>query len=231
MADKNQLTEAPFRHYAERYAKSDPVEVASRTGAEWDAVRGVFSLRLMGACYEIAHPVFERNRFNTPYEEILLLRFLLEGRYVKGSGTMLAYQEMPWGDVYRTQFKGRVLGRLAGTFAREPGNLARAAQKIPGLRYEALEGGADGMSSWPQLKCDAGIRVEFLGSGGGAEGAGGQAGGGMSLWLAILLWQGDEEFPGSAQVLFDESFRYAFTAEDMAVVGDVMISRLKNALR
>ncbi len=46
------------------------------------------------------------------------------------------------------------------------------------------------------------------------------------LALRLSLWEGDEEFPATAQILFSDSFAAAFTAEDLAVVGDVTLNAL-----
>ena len=47
------------------------------------------------------------------------------------------------------------------------------------------------------------------------------------LTIQLLLWLGDDEFPPNAQILFSDNFRYAFTAEDMAVIGDIVLGRMK----
>ena len=48
------------------------------------------------------------------------------------------------------------------------------------------------------------------------------------LFVRLILWAGDDEFPPSAQILFSDNFPAAFTqGEDMAVVGDVTIDMLK----
>lgn len=47
------------------------------------------------------------------------------------------------------------------------------------------------------------------------------------LLIHYLLWAGDDEFPPSSQILFSDNFSSAFTAEDMAVVGDVTINAMK----
>ena len=49
------------------------------------------------------------------------------------------------------------------------------------------------------------------------------------LTLRFLLWLGDEEFSPNAQILFSDNFRSAFTAEDMANIGDIVINRMKKA--
>ena len=47
------------------------------------------------------------------------------------------------------------------------------------------------------------------------------------LLIQLLLWLGDEEFPPSAQILFSDNFRFAFTAEDLANAGDILLNRMK----
>ena len=49
------------------------------------------------------------------------------------------------------------------------------------------------------------------------------------LFVKLLLWEGDDEFQPSAQILFSDNFPAMFTAEDMAVVGDTLINALKAA--
>ena len=60
-------------------------------------------------------------------------------------------------------------------------------------------------------KAYAGYRLEFM----------------KGLYVDILLWAGDDEFPPSAQILFNDNFVPAFTAEDIAVVGEALIARIK----
>jgi hypothetical protein len=45
--------------------------------------------------------------------------------------------------------------------------------------------------------------------------------------VQMILWEGDEEFPPSSQILFSDNFPVSFQAEDMAVMGDVIIGSLK----
>jgi len=47
------------------------------------------------------------------------------------------------------------------------------------------------------------------------------------LTIQFILYLGDEEFPPNAQILFSDNFRFAFTAEDMANIGDITIGRMK----
>jgi hypothetical protein len=50
------------------------------------------------------------------------------------------------------------------------------------------------------------------------------------LYITIILWHGDDEFPPSAQILFDDNFVFAFTAEDLAVGCEILADRFKDLL-
>ena len=45
--------------------------------------------------------------------------------------------------------------------------------------------------------------------------------------MQILVWEGDEEFPPNAQVIYSENFAQGFAAEDRVVSGDILITAIK----
>jgi hypothetical protein len=49
------------------------------------------------------------------------------------------------------------------------------------------------------------------------------------LPITCIVWRGDEEFPAEAAVLFDETADLYFTAEDMAVAGQMAVLELLRA--
>lgn len=49
--------------------------------------------------------------------------------------------------------------------------------------------------------------------------------------VTCILWKGDEEFPAEASVLFDETASLFFSAEDMAVAGQMAVLELLKASR
>ncbi len=51
------------------------------------------------------------------------------------------------------------------------------------------------------------------------------------LPITCILWRGDEEFPAEASVLFDETADRFFSAEDMAVSGQMAVLELLKASR
>jgi hypothetical protein len=201
---KNQKDEVPLSHYLGIYKTLDPQEIARRCALPFAETASAFSLRFMGTDYLVRFPDFEMKDsvgavIHSPYEKILMLRYLCKGKYVDARGQQCAYQDIPWGNVYYQNFRGRCILRLAYSFGNDVASFKRIMEETNGLRAEPLKQG------------DAGYRFEFM----------------TGLYMSFLIWAGDDEFPPSAQILFDDNFAFAFTAEDIAVVGEVSISRLK----
>ena len=113
----------PFEHYTALFAKIDPAEAAERCGVGYDPVTQSFRVRLLYTDYEITWPAFSIRSAdpegfalqNLP-AQMLLIRYLLEGKKSLGTGAFLPYREMPWGEVYLKPFTGRCLNRAAFTF-------------------------------------------------------------------------------------------------------------------
>ena len=82
-----------------------------------------------------------------------------------------------------------------------------------GGRPEALEKIMEKMPAQRIPRSDQGWQVELM----------------PGLEIQFLLWLGDEEFPPNAQILFSDNFQYAFTAEDLANIGDIVMNRMKMA--
>jgi len=189
--------------YRNIYRTHDPAEIASRCNLPFDGAS--FTLRIMGRTCLAGYPEYSLLQINPAaagnneirgFEKILFLRYLCEGRYAKPTGRQLSYREVPWGDLYFNNFENRCIKRLAGKF----GNNVETFKKImeEKLNAEKLD------------KSDAGYRFEFS----------------SGLYMSFLLWAADDEFPASAQILFDDNFPMAFTAEDMAAAGDIAINHL-----
>ncbi len=51
------------------------------------------------------------------------------------------------------------------------------------------------------------------------------------LPITCLVWRGDDEFPAEASVLFDETAELFFSAEDMAVAGQMAVLELMKAAK
>jgi hypothetical protein len=208
--EKKGHAERSLDHFLAIYKTLAPAEIARRCDLPFRREDSAFELRIMGETYLAEFPEFAlrpepvvgepaKEAVQRPYEDILFLRYLCEGTYRPAEGKQLSYREIPWGEVYFRNFEGRCIRRFAASFGKDIPAFKWVMEETPGLRAEPLSQG------------DAGYRFEFS----------------SGLFMSLLLWAADDEFPASAQILFDDNFPAAFTAEDIAVVGEVVISRLK----
>lgn len=196
----------PFEHYTGLFEALDPMEAAQRCGVKYDPERKVFQMRLLYTDYALTWPKFsisskDAQGFalkNLP-AQMLLIRYLLEGRTSVGSGAFLPYREMPWGEVYLKPFTGRCITRAAFTF---------------GTRLEAFRKAMETLPAIPLKNGDAAYQMEIL----------------PGYDVRLIVWEGDDEFPPNAQILFSDNFPQAFSAEDRTVVGDIFISDIKRRM-
>ena len=195
---KNNKEELPLEHYLARFRQGDPVEMALRCALPYDEASHAITVELLGQAYTVTHPDFTiaGGQPLANNERILLLRYLLDGRFVPAAGSYQTYREMPWGEVYLQQFTGRCIKRFAFSYGAKPQLLRQVAEHLP---------------AQPLSRGDVGFTLTLM----------------PGLTLQFILWVGDDEFPPNAQILFSDNFRYAFTAEDMAVVGDITLNRMK----
>ena len=206
--EKDNKERIPLEHYLSEYRNIDPKEAAERCSVEYDEEKQQFHIRLMGFRYLVDFPEFAVHKEDENEEgafllldmvpaKIIVLRFLISAQVVKSSGKYLTYREVPWGEVYFRQFEGRCLMRLKFGFGFKLDKFVEGMEKIPGVKKLSLG--------------DVSYEFEFI----------------NGLHVRFILWAGDEEFPPSSQILFEDNFPYAYQAEDLAVVGDISISTLK----
>ena len=201
MQIKDNKTAAPLEYYKALYRRLDPHVAAVRCGVEFDEAKSEFIFSHLGRRVSVAFPEFRAVSPASKEEvsdsaQILLIRYLIEGAGGRGSGKFLSYSEIPWGEVYLSNFKGRCIARLAFGFGFDLERFKRACTALGGVP------GTDG---------DASFDIDFL----------------DGFTIRIILWAPDDEFPPNAQILFSDNFPLAFTAEDIAVVGDVLIDAMK----
>ena len=199
MQIENHKEEVPFAHYEERFRGIDPVEVAQRTGAQWDGKE--FYVNLLGRDYSIAWPEYQLRAADggalPPLPvQTFLLRYLMESKQVPWAGQWKTFREMPWGEMYIKPYTGRVLTRAAFTL---------------GTRVAAFRAAAEKLGATPVKHGDAGYQFRLIGG----------------YQMQILVWEGDEEFPPNAQVLYSDNFAEGFAAEDRVVAGDILISTIR----
>ncbi|MDR2660144.1 MAG: DUF3786 domain-containing protein [Spirochaetaceae bacterium] len=190
-------------HYSSLYKNLDPQEIAKRCNIPFED--GGFSLCIMGTDYRVAFPDFEmryagqNDCVNDESLRVLTLRYLCRGSWVAAGVRRLSYNDIPWGALYFNNFEGRCIKRIERIFGNDTRALSKIFEEYKNLKAEKLSGTA---CAW---------RFEFL----------------SGIFMSILIWEGDEDFPSRAQILFDDNFPAAFSVEDTAVAGDICISCLK----
>ncbi len=88
--------------------------------------------------------------------------------------------------------------------------LTRAAFTF-GTRLEKFREACEKMGAIALPHGDAGYQLDFVGG----------------YAMQILVWEGDDEFPPNAQVLYSDNFTEGFAPEDRVVAGDILISTIK----
>ena len=157
-----------------------------------------FTIRLMGDTFTVSHPDYDIQGDRAPTNPERIL-FL---RY------LLDGKFTPPTGVFRTYREfpwGEVyLQQFTGRC------IKRFAFSYNG-RTELLGRIMERLPAYPVKMGDIGYELELM----------------DGLSIQLILWQGDDEFPPNAQILFSENFQQAFTAEDMANIGDIVLNRMK----
>ena len=200
MQVENHKEEVPFSFYEEKFRQLQPENVLNRlSGVAWDGKE--FTLTLLGRNFAIAHPDYAiRDLDGGALPPLPTQTFLL--RY------LLESRDVAWKGEWKT-FREMPWGEMYIT--PYTGRVLTRAAFTLGTRIGKFRTAAEKMGAEPVPHGDAGFRFTLVG---GYE-------------MQILVWEGDEEFPPSAQVLYSDNFAEGFAAEDRVVAGDILISTLK----
>jgi len=205
---EKQNWEISFDMHLEKYRETDPTEAVGRTNMQFDTENSRFTLHALGHRLYAHWPEFKlmpadvdacpKNLYSFPMQ-VLVMRVLYQGIHTPQTGNFKAYRDLPWGDLYDTNFNGRCIKRFAYSFGFKPDIFAKAAEKLNGIKLDL----GDVAYEFPFM-CDISCR--------------------------FILWKPDDEFPPSAQILFSDNSVLMYNAEDLAAVGDVIISALKEMI-
>ena len=199
MEIENHKEEVPFAHYENLFRSLNPVEAAERTGAKWDGKE--FYVNLLGREYAIAHPEYIlRPLDGGALPPLPVQTFLL--RY------LLESKAVAWAGQWKT-FREMPWGEMY--IKPYTGRVLTRAAFTFGIRIDAFRAAAEKMGATPVPHGDAGYQFNLIGG----------------YQMQILVWEGDEEFPPNAQVLYSDNFAEGFAAEDRVVSGDILISTIK----
>ena len=202
MQVENHKEEVPFAHYEQLFRGLDPAEAAERTGAKWDG--NEFYVNLLGREFAIAHPVYGLRALDGgKLPPLPTQTFLL--RY------LLEGKAAAWSGEWKT-FREMPWGEMY--IKPYTGRVLTRAAFTFGTRVAAFRAAAEKMGAEPVKHGDAGFEFNLIGG----------------YRMRILVWEGDEEFPPNAQILYSDNFAAGFAAEDRVVAGDILISTVKSAM-
>ena len=204
---KDSKERLPWEHYLSQYQEADPKEIAERLGISYDEEQKYFTLKFLGTVYQISWPDFQVTHEADdmgfyPLETMTYARTLTIRFLLNGakaSGTGKF-------KTYREMPWGEVYlrqfdGRCIKRLAFSYGNRIKDYQAI-----------MEHMHCVPVKHGDIAYQLEIF----------------PDYLVQMILWEGDDEFPPSSQILFSDNFPISFEAEEMAVMGEVIIGSLKS---
>ncbi len=199
MQIENNKEEVPFSHYEGLFQKLDPQDAVDRTGVKWDGKE--FYVNLLGREFAISHPDYAiRPLDGNNLPPLPTQTFLL--RY------LLEGKETAWSGQWKT-FREMPWGEMY--IKPYTGRVLTRAAFTFGTRVAAFRAACEKMGAEAVPHGDAGYLFRLIGG----------------YQMQILVWEGDDEFPPNAQVLYSDNFAEGFAAEDRVVAGDILISVIK----
>ena len=199
MQVENHKEEVPFAHYEELFSKLEPAEASARMGAKWDG--NEFYVNLLGREFAISHPIYAIRAIDGGAIPPLPTRtFLL--RY------LLESKKAHWSGAWKT-FREMPWGEMY--IKPYTGRVLTRAAYTFSFKLAAFSAACEKMGAIKLPHGDAGYQFELI----------------PGFHIQILIWQGDEEFPPNAQVIYSDNFAEGFAAEDRVVAGDILISTIK----
>ena len=200
MQIENHKEEVPFAHYEEKFPALAPASVAERLAdVKWDGKE--FTVKLLGRTFAIAHPDYAIRALDEgKLPPLPTQTFLL--RY------LLESRDVAWAGQWKT-FREMPWGEMY--IKPYTGRVLTRAAFTFGTRVAAFKAAAEKMGAEAVNHGDAGYCFHLIGG----------------YQMQILVWEGDEEFPPNAQILYSDNFADGFAAEDRVVAGDILISTIK----
>ena len=203
---KDSKERLPWEHYLSQYQEADPKEIAERLGISYNEEEKSFTLKFLGTTYQISWPDFQVSHEADdmgfyPLETMVYARTLTIRFLLNGAASTGTGKFK----TYREMPWGEVYlrqfdGRCNTRLAFSYGNRIKDFQAImEHIHCVQVEHG------------DIAYQLEIF----------------PGYLVQMILWEGDDEFPPSSQILFSDNFPVSFQAEDMAVMGDVIIGSLK----
>lgn len=204
----------------EELRKGDPRVFAARCGAEFRD--GVLRVHFFGEPHVITFPDLEARVEATSKpcglnRTAMFLYYLQTADGAPFTGKWIAFRDLPGGLFYHQAYQGYSGDRLAKAIDNRSGVFERAAKNLGGVKL-ALgcdvssrgESAAEANPSVPRDDTSAAFAFDAL----------------PRVRVAAVYYVGDEDFPATANVLFDASASHYLPTDALAGVGSALVDRL-----
>jgi hypothetical protein len=182
----------------------DPQAAALASGIDFS--EDIFVIPLFNRTYTMHLPTCQTTLIGSDVRapgiiEILLMHYLTQADDTAVSGNWIRYRQLPGAKLFEERFVNLVLRPMLGLFDNDANRFRETAEALGGQVMEH--------------KGDAAFRFNAL----------------PRLPMACIFNTGEEEIPPSINVLFDESACHYLSTEDLSIMGGIMISFMKDAVK
>lgn len=191
----------PYDHYKSLLKDFDPQVMSKNSTCPYDEETHSFTVTVMGTPYKVSYPQGDVTDATGEDFDNYKLKTMILRYLINAKGVKATGENIAYRDVSGGNIYFPCFeGRCLKRFA------FTFNYNIDGLKKAMTV-----LDAEPQKIGDLSWRFEVI----------------NNMFMTVILWIGDDEFPPEAQILFDANFPSAFSAEDMAVMGDIFIPALK----
>ncbi len=191
----------PYEHYKGLLKNYDAETISQNSTCPFNGETSTFIVTVMGTDYRVAYPQGDVTDMAGEDFDNYKLKTMILRYLINAKGVKTTGENI----AYRDVSGGNVY------FACFEGRCLKRFAFTFNYNVEGLKKAMATLNAEPQKPGDLSWRFEVI----------------NNMFMTVILWLGDDEFPPEAQILFDANFPSAFSAEDMAVMGDIFIPALK----
>jgi hypothetical protein len=189
---------AQLERLRDRLRREPPARVALRAqaGLNGSTVELDFWGERVSVDWPELLPQLADGRPTSTFDTAMLLYYLSQADGEIPTGLWISFRDLPGGGSYHQAFQGYSGDRICRAFEADPDALGRSAAVFGGWPLPEIAATAYAFQPLPLIR------------------------------LAVVLWQGDEEIPSRANVLFDEMASHHLPTDGLALLGAGLAGRL-----
>ncbi len=187
----------------ERLRERKPGKLVMYSGCRQDA-DGDYRLRFFWQEYVISSADFSVRRAAdsespSSFVQSLILTYLATADGATPSGRWIGFRELPEGMFYVQAFRGYTGIRLVRQLGGGLDVFRAAADRLGGAALDEIGDAGYAFNIFPRVR------------------------------IAVVYWQGDDEFPSQARVLFEDTAPHYMSTDGLAILGSHLVGRILRA--